>query len=80
MSNQKKAEFVKDIFHIQSFWGSHGEISPKTWFIQEGLVCPDILIQQPIEFLTAVTCKSLTVWGLNSQIANHLEPVNFFVV
>jgi hypothetical protein len=30
MSNQKKAEFVDDIFHIWSFWRGHGEISPNT--------------------------------------------------
>jgi hypothetical protein len=29
MSNQKKSEFVNGIFHIQSFWGCHGQISPK---------------------------------------------------
>jgi hypothetical protein len=30
MSNQQKAEFVDDIFCIQSFWEGHGKISPKT--------------------------------------------------
>jgi hypothetical protein len=39
MSNQQKAEFVGDIFHTRSFWGSHGKISPKTCFIQEGMIC-----------------------------------------
>jgi hypothetical protein len=39
MNNQQKAEFVGDIFHTRSFWGSHGKISPKTCFIQEGMIC-----------------------------------------
>jgi hypothetical protein len=39
MSNQPKAEFVGDIFHMQSCWGGHGEISPKTYFIQVGMIC-----------------------------------------
>jgi hypothetical protein len=30
MSNQQKAEFVSGIFHIQSFWGGHGKISPNS--------------------------------------------------
>jgi hypothetical protein len=63
MSKQQKSEFVDDIFHIQSFWGGHDEISSKTWFIHEGAICPEMLIQQPVEFLTAVTRKSLTVWS-----------------
>jgi hypothetical protein len=29
MSNQRKAEFIGDIFHMQTFWGGHGEISQK---------------------------------------------------
>jgi hypothetical protein len=33
MSNQRKAEFIGDIFRMQSFWGGHGEISPITYFI-----------------------------------------------
>jgi hypothetical protein len=40
----------------------------KTWIIQESLVCPDILIQQPVEFPTTVTRKSLTVW---SRLTDH---------
>jgi hypothetical protein len=39
MSNQRKAEFVGDIFHMRSFWGGHGEIPPKTCFIQVGMLC-----------------------------------------
>jgi hypothetical protein len=39
MSNQKKAEFVGDIFCIQSFWGGHDKILPKTYFIQKGMIC-----------------------------------------
>jgi hypothetical protein len=56
MSNQQKAEFVNDIFRIQSFWGDHGEILPK--------ISPELRIQQPIKFLSVVTRKSLTVWIL----------------
>jgi carboxypeptidase C (cathepsin A) len=39
MSNQRKAEFVGDIFYMRSFWGVHGEISAKTCFIQVGMIC-----------------------------------------
>jgi hypothetical protein len=39
MSNQRKAEFAGDIFCMRSFWGGHGEISPRTYFIQEGIIC-----------------------------------------
>jgi hypothetical protein len=39
MSNQKKAELVGDIFCMQSFLGGHGKISPKTCFIQVGMIC-----------------------------------------
>jgi hypothetical protein len=38
MSNQRKAEFVSDIFRMRSFWGGHGEISLKTCFIQVGMI------------------------------------------
>jgi hypothetical protein len=30
MSNQRKDAFINGIFHIQSFWGGHGEISRKS--------------------------------------------------
>jgi hypothetical protein len=39
MSNQQKAEFISDIFHMQRFCGGHGKISPKTYFIQVGMIC-----------------------------------------
>jgi hypothetical protein len=39
MSNQRKAEFVGDLFRMQSFWGGHSEISARTCFIQEGMIC-----------------------------------------
>jgi hypothetical protein len=32
---------LNDIFHIQSFWGGHGEILPKAGFIQESEDCPE---------------------------------------
>jgi hypothetical protein len=38
MSNQRKAEFVSNMFHMQSFWGGHGEILPRTYFVQEGMI------------------------------------------
>jgi hypothetical protein len=41
VSNQQKAEFGGDIFSIQSFWEGHGEISPKTCYIQEGMICQE---------------------------------------
>jgi hypothetical protein len=30
MSNQQKAEFLKENFHIQIFWGGHGKFLVKT--------------------------------------------------
>jgi hypothetical protein len=63
MSTQLKAEFVGDIFHIRSFWGGYGKILPKTWFIQEGAMCLEMLIQWPVKFPTTVTRKSLIVWS-----------------
>jgi hypothetical protein len=39
MSNQWKDEFVGDIFHMRSFWGGHGEIFPRTYFVQKGMIC-----------------------------------------
>jgi hypothetical protein len=39
ISNQRKAEFIGNIFCMRSFWGGHGEISPKTCFIQLGMIC-----------------------------------------
>jgi hypothetical protein len=49
MSTQQKAEFIGNIFCIRSFLGGHGEILPKSWFIPEGAICPEMLIQQPVE-------------------------------
>jgi hypothetical protein len=39
MSNQRKVEFIGKIFCMQSFWGGHGKIPPKTCFIQVAMVC-----------------------------------------
>jgi hypothetical protein len=39
MSNQQKDEFVGDIFRMRSFSKGHGELSPKTCFIQVGMIC-----------------------------------------
>jgi hypothetical protein len=41
MSNQRKAVFVNGVFYIQSFWGGHGEISPRSGLMPKGTVCPD---------------------------------------
>jgi hypothetical protein len=68
MSNQQKAEFVNDIFHIQSFCGGHGKILLKPWFVQEGPIYPEILIQQAAEFPIAATRKVLTIW---SHLMDH---------
>jgi hypothetical protein len=45
MSNQRKAEFVNSALCIQSFWGAHGKISPKTLFVPKGAICPEFPIQ-----------------------------------
>jgi hypothetical protein len=65
MSNQKKDEFTSGIFHIQSFWGGHGEILPKTCFIQEGMTARNI--DSATDRVS--DCR-------NSQTANRLEPSN----
>jgi hypothetical protein len=57
MSNQWKSEFINRNF------GYHGEISSKSWFRPKGPVYPEFWFSKPVEFLTAVTHKSLTVWG-----------------
>jgi hypothetical protein len=36
--------------------------------MQEGTICPEMLIQQPVELPTAVTRKSLTIW---SRLMDH---------
>jgi hypothetical protein len=68
MSNQKKAEFVGDIFSIWSFWWGRGKILPKIRFTQEGAICPEMLIQRRVMFSTAVTHKLLTIW---SHLTGH---------
>jgi hypothetical protein len=50
MSNQEKFEFIGDIFCILSFWGGHGEISPKTYFIQEGMICRECRFSNRLSF------------------------------
>jgi hypothetical protein len=40
----------------------------KNLIIQEGAICPEMLIQQLVELLTAVTRKSLTGW---SRLMDH---------
>jgi hypothetical protein len=64
MSNRRESEF--GIFRIQSFWECHGEISPKTWFVPKGAICPEFLIQP-----TGRDSDSHI-----SQITNRLEPFN----
>jgi hypothetical protein len=68
MSNQQKAEFIGDIFHMRSCWGGHGEISPKNLFHTGRYDLPEKLFQRPVEFPTAVTHKSLTGW---SRLMDH---------
>jgi hypothetical protein len=68
MSNQRKAKLVKGNFGIQNFSGGHGEIPSKSWLRPKGQVCPEFWFSKPVEFLTAVTHKSITVWG---RIMDH---------
>jgi hypothetical protein len=75
MSNHQKDEFVGDIFCIRMFWGDHGKNSPKTWSIPEGTICPEMLIPKPVEFLTAVTRESLTIW---SRLRDHRKSGRVF--
>jgi hypothetical protein len=63
MSNQKRDQFVDDIFCMQSFWGGHGKISPKGWFIWEGQICPELFDSATGRFSDR----------RNSQIASSLE-------
>jgi hypothetical protein len=63
VSNHRKADLVNDNFGIQSFHGSHGEISSRDRFMPKGQVCPEFPIQQPGQLPTVVTCKSLTIWS-----------------
>jgi hypothetical protein len=52
---------------------------PKTWFIQEGQFCPEILIQRPVEFPIPVTHKSLIILG---HLMDHwkAEKVTYHLV
>jgi hypothetical protein len=51
MSNQRKTEFVGDIFRMQSFWGGHGKILPKkTYFIQVGMICQKCCFSDRLSF------------------------------
>jgi hypothetical protein len=36
--------------------------------MQEGAICPEMLIQLPVDFLTTITRKSLAVW---SRLIDH---------
>jgi hypothetical protein len=51
------------LFGLRTANRGHGEMSQKTWFLEDGAICPEMLIQQPVEILTAITCKSLTIWS-----------------
>jgi hypothetical protein len=68
MSNQRKVEFVNGNFGVQSLCGGHGKISSKSWFRPKGSVCLEFWFSKLVEFLTAITHKSLTVWG---RIMDH---------
>jgi hypothetical protein len=50
LSNKQKAEFVGNIFRIQSFCGGHGEILPKTSFIQEVMICQKCCFSDGLSF------------------------------
>jgi hypothetical protein len=50
MSNQKKSEFVSNIFCMRRFWGGHGEISTKTCFIQVGMICQEYYFIDRLSF------------------------------
>jgi hypothetical protein len=63
MSNQWKAEFTGDIFHMRSFWKGHGELSQKTYYIQVGMICRNIVLATG----RVSDCR-------NSLITNRLEP------
>jgi hypothetical protein len=66
ISNQRKTEFVGDIFCLQSFWEGHGEIL--NLFYTGRYDLPEMLFHRPVEFPTAVTHKSLTGW---SRLMDH---------
>jgi hypothetical protein len=74
MSNQRKAEFVGDIFCMRCFWGGHGEISPRNLFYTGMYDLLEMLFQHPVEFPTAVARKSLTGW---SHLINHQKAERF---
>jgi hypothetical protein len=57
MSNQQKAKFVSNIFHIRSFWGRSRRNFAKNLFYAGRYDMPEILMQQLVEFLTKVTRK-----------------------
>jgi hypothetical protein len=62
MSNQWKDEFINGNFGIWSFWGGHNKILSKSWFRPKGRICPEFWLSNPVEFSTAITHKSLTIW------------------
>jgi hypothetical protein len=68
MGNRRKVGVAKDNFGIQSFWGGHGKISPRSRLMPKGTVCPEFSIQQTSRVLTIITHKSLTIW---SWIMDH---------
>jgi hypothetical protein len=39
VSNQRKAEFVSDVFRMRRFRGGRGKILPNTCFIQVDMIC-----------------------------------------
>jgi hypothetical protein len=78
MSNQQKAEFVNGNFCIQSFYGGHGKISPKSRLKPKGRVCPEFPMQQTDRVPTVVTHKSLTVWShiMDNRKAERVAYLN----
>jgi hypothetical protein len=67
MSNQEKAVFVNRNFHIQCFWGVMAKFCQIPDLCRK-VVCPDFYFSRPVEILTTVTHKSLTVWN---RIMDH---------
>jgi hypothetical protein len=65
MSNQRKVEFVGDIFRLWSFWGGHGKISEKPILYRK------VWSARNIDSATGRVSNYRT-----SQTANHLEPSN----
>jgi hypothetical protein len=63
MNNQQKAEFVENIFRIQSFWVVMVKFCQKPDSYRKVKTAQNVLSQQPVGIPTAVTHKSPTIWS-----------------